>query len=112
MVVGVMVDSVNATYTREDDHQRPANVRTQREFLMDSQGNIPKIRIYRYEDIGALFAAIETDVGRKLLVENLNQSPKRAAGHFSIDLNRPGIRSEYDLYNKFEGINYTEVYSN
>ena len=54
---------------------------------------------------------MEVDAGRELLVENLNQSPDRATGNVAIDLNRPRIRSEYDLYNTFEGIDYLEAYS-
>jgi len=83
----------------ETDLDRPANVGTQRRFLMDNEGNVPDINIYRYEDIGSLIAAMESDAGRKLEMGSLNQSPSKEAGQLEIDLNRPRIKSEYDLYN-------------
>ena len=83
-----------------DGGTRPANVGSQTTFFMNKRREIPDINIFKFEDIGALIAALEEEVSAKLKVPTLNTSPEKEADEISVDYNHPRMKREYKIYNK------------
>lgn len=74
-VAGISFDEFFAEWSSDKPPAR-AKMTSPREFLRDSKGNIPNLRIYDYTALPKLVDELNTRLGRTVTLEDANVSPK------------------------------------
>lgn len=82
-----------------------AQVGTSAGFILDKDGNIPDITIFRYGGTPSLHDYLEQKVGEPVPNEEVNVSPKPNGQSFEeaaagIDRDMPKLARAYEIYNK------------